>query len=316
MKHLMKLSCLLIVLGLLLTMAIGCTEDPANTDSDGSTDSTGSEDAPEDLKENPDLNDDEEGGELTDPSDPIVTITLNGSGYASSKSGVVSAAGNVLTITKPGVYRLKGTLDNAQIRVLVAKTEVVELILAGVSITNQISAPLYIESADKVTVELAEGTENTLTDAKVYAFPEGEDKPNACLYSSEDLTIKGTGTLTVNASYNNGIGTKNDLKIEGGTITVTAINNAIKGNQSVKIEGGSLTLSGEDAIKSDSLVEGEGTIRIMTGATVSITAGDDGIQATSNVTIEEGASVTVKAADQDVNCDGTTTIADGALISK
>jgi hypothetical protein len=250
------------------------------------------------------------------PATPsYITIELKGTSYSVSKSGVVTVSGNVLSIVAPGTYRIFGTLDNAQIRVNVEKTEKVELIFAGVTISNSTSAPIYIESADKVSIELEKDTQNVLSDAKTYIFPDGSDKPNACIYSSEDLTIKGEGTLTVNANYNNGIGTKNDLKIKSGNITVNAANNALKGNQSVKIEGGNITLAGADGIKSDSLVEGEGTIQIL-GGTVNIKAGDDGIQAVTDITITENATVTVNAADKDVNSDGTTNIAEGALISK
>lgn len=296
---------LAITLALVLTMNVGCTPTPIGpAESSGLEEITPSPSESGDTPDNPDV-----------PEDTTVTITLTGSGYTASKSGVVSASGNVLTITKGGTYKISGTLDNAQLRVSVEKTELVDLIFEGVSITNKSSAPLYIESADKVSIELKAGTENTFTDAKTYLFPDGEDKPNACIYSSEDLTIKGEGTLTVNANYNNGIGTKNDLKIKGGNVTVSAANNALKGNQSVKIEGGSITLKGADGIKSDSLLEGEGIIEIL-GGTVNITAGDDGIQAVTDITIAEGASVTVNAADKDVNCDGTTNIAEGTLISK
>ena len=303
MKLIKLVPYLAILLALVLTMSVGCTPTTPETpeESSGLVEETPAESSGDETPET--------------PVDTTVDITLTGSGYTASKSGVVSASGNVLTITKGGTYKIAGTLDNAQLRIAVDKTEIVDLIFDGVSITNKTSAPLYIESADKVSIELAAGTENTLTDAKTYIFPEGEDKPNACIYSSEDLTIKGEGSLTVNAYYNNGIGTKNDLKIKSGNITVSAANNALKGNQSVKIEGGSITLKGADGIKSDSLLEGEGTIEIL-GGTVNITAGDDGIQAVTDITIAEGASVTINAADKDVNCDGTTNIADGTLISK
>ena len=221
----------------------------------------------------------------------------------------------MLTIVKAGTYKISGTLDNAQLKVLVSKTEKVSLIFAGVSISNSVSAPLYIESADKVTIELLKDTVNTLTDAKTYSFPDGADKPNACIYSSEDLTIKGEGSLTVTANYNNGIGCKNDLKIESGNVTVTAANNALKGNQSVLIEGGNIVLKGADGIKSDSIVEGEGIVQIL-GGTVDITAGDDGIQSVTRVDISGDAAVTVNAADKDVNCDGTINIVSSALTSK
>ena len=298
MKLIKLIPCLILVLALAVSV-IGCVEEP-----NPPAESSGlSEQTPAESSDN------------TPPESDVVTITLNGSGYTSSKSGVVSASGNVLTITAAGTYKITGTLDNAQLRVSVQKTEIVDLIFAGVSITNKTSAPLYIESADKVSIELEAGTENLFTDANTYIFPEGEDKPNACIYSSEDLTIKGEGSLTVNAYYNNGIGTKNDLKIKGGNITVTAANNALKGNQSVKIEGGNITLNGADGIKADSLIEGEGIIEIL-GGTVNIKAGDDGIQAATDITIAEGATVTVNAADKDVNSDGTTNIAEGSLISK
>lgn len=324
MKILRGIRDTLIVLALLLALlftAVACTQDPAEGDpTDGDTTATTEPDAlVEEEYVDPDDDDKTPSADApagaTDPEDPTVVISLAGTSYSVSRSGRVSAAGNVLTIQKPGTYRLTGTLDNGQIRVLVEKTERVDLILDGVSITNRSGAPLYVESADKASVTLAANSENVLTDASVYVFPEGEDKPNACLYSSEDLTIKGEGSLTVNAAYNNGIGSKNDLKILSGTITVNAVNNALKGNQSVKIEGGKLTLTGSDGIKSDSITEGEGII-LISGGTVNITAGDDGLQAVTDVTVSAGAVVTVKAADNDVNCDGTTNIATGTLISK
>lgn len=316
MKFIKNIACLAIVLALLLTMAVGCNNGNSSTDGSNNPSNQntpgGTNDAPDLQDQTPPATDE---GNLEDPGDPTVAITLNGTGYTVSKSGYVSASGNVLTLTKAGTYRLSGTLTNAQIRVSVQKTELVHLILNGVNITNTSSAPLYIESADKVSIELAAGTENVLTDGGVYVFPEGEDKPNACLYSSEDLTIKGEGALKVNANYNNGIGTKNDLKIESGSITVIAVNNALKGNQSIKIEGGNVTIKGADGMKSDSLIEGEGYIRI-TGGKVYVTAGDDGLQAVTDITITTGAEVTVDAADKDLNCDGTTNVAEGTFLSK
>lgn len=253
---------------------------------------------------------------IQEPITPATTlIKLNGSGYSVSEKNAVSSSGNVLTIIKAGTYTITGTLNNAQLRVAVEKTEKVSLIFAGVSITNKVSAPLYIESADKVSIELAANTTNTFTDAKTYYFPEGEDKPNACIYSSEDLTIKGNGTLIVKAYYNNGIGSKNDLKIKGGDITVEAANNALKGNQSVTVEGGNLTLKGSDGIKSDSALENEGVVDIIAGA-VTITAGDDGIQATTRVTVGADALVTVNAADKDINCEGIVEKQPGSFVSK
>jgi len=93
---------------------------------------------------------------------------------------------------------------------------------------------------------LADGKDNVLTDAEFYEFEDPQDnKPNACIYSRDDITIKGNGNLTVNADFNNGIGTSNDLKITGGNITVKAFNNGLKGNDSVTISGGNIDITAE-----------------------------------------------------------------------
>ena len=106
----------------------------------------------------------------------------------------------------------------------VPKTEQVELIFNNFTASCNTSAPLYIESADKATIVLAAGSVNTLTDATLYQYANpAEDKPNACIYSSDDMTIKGTGTLNVNGNYNNGIGCKNDLRIKDCTLNVTGV---------------------------------------------------------------------------------------------
>ncbi len=309
MKATRKTVWIALLLALSLTCISGCDMLQANSPSETTA---------EPLLEDTFPPDSGTTGSSESPSTPLpsaIRLELKGSSYAVSQSGCVTVQGNVLSIVKGGTYEVFGTLTNGQLRVCVEKTEKVELIFAGVSITNSSSAPLYVDSADKVTIQLKAGTENTLTDALTYRFPEGEDKPNACLYSSEDLTIEGEGKLTVTANYNNGIGTKNDLKIKGGNIVVNAANNALKGNESVVISGGTLHLEGADGIKSDSLLEGEGWVEIV-GGTVELVCSDDGIQAVSSVVIDTGAVVTVTAADKDVNCDGVSDIADGALISK
>lgn len=309
----MKASGKAILLALLLSLSVTCTAgcdllQTPPSDSDSASE-TGDASLGTSLTEE------------TSPSDEstadfgTVQLELTGTGFSVSRSGCVSVQGNVLTIVKAGTYEVSGTLTDGQLRVCVEKTEKVELIFAGLSISNSSSAPFYVKSADRVTIVLQEGTENTLTDAVTYRFSEGEDKPNACLYSSEDLTIEGDGKLVVTAKYNNGIASKNDLKIKDGEITVTAANNALKGKQSVVIFGGTITLSGEDGIKSDSTDENEGWVEIM-GGTLELNCSDDGIQAPLRVVIDEGASVTVRASDKDINCDGLIDISEGSLISK
>lgn len=234
-------------------------------------------------------------------------VTINGSGAV--------ADGTVVTITAPGVYKLQGSCADGQVLVELDKAEKAQLVLAGLTLTCQSSAPLYVLSADKVSLTLAPDTVNTFADGKAYtaAF---DKQPNACICSRDDLVINGTGTLNVEGNFNNGIGSKNDLRIAGGNITVSAVKNALKGNDSVAIQNGAITLTaGKDAIKTDNEDKpGKGYVYIA-GGDIRITAGDDAIQATQDVTVTGGA-IAVTAAGKAVNSKGSQDVATGVISAK
>lgn len=246
---------------------------------------------------------------------PIV-LTFNGIGCTESVAGTLSVDGGSFVISKGGFYTLTGDLSDGQIKVVVPKTEEITLTFKNFTASSSKSAPIYIDSCDKATIVLAAGTVNSLTDASIYQFANpGDDKPNACIYSADDLTIKGDGTLNVTANYNNGIGCKNDLRIKSGTINVTAPNNILKGNDSVAIEGGVVTLSGgEDAIKSDTTDRTDkGFVLIEGNAKVTINCIDDALQATQSITVAAGTSVTITAGGNALNCPGTINADESAL---
>ena len=158
------------------------------------------------------------------PGNSAVVLTFSGTKLETSvKDAGISVEGNAFVITREGSYELRGDLSNGQIRVAVGKEAKVELILNNFTASCDTSAPLYIESAKMTVIQLAPGSVNSLTDAVQYQFPSpAEDKPNACIYSADDLTIQGSGTLNVNGQYNNGIGCKNDLRIKECTLNVQA----------------------------------------------------------------------------------------------
>lgn len=96
------------------------------------------------------------------------------------------------------------------------------------------------------------------------------------IFSHDDLTINGSGSLTVNANYNNGIVSKDDLKITGGTITVTAVNDAVKGRDSLTVKDGALTVkAGGDGMQATNDEEADrGNIVIEGGSEPAGSAGD------------------------------------------
>ena len=227
-----------------------------------------------------------------------------------------SVDGNKITINMAGSYLISGTLTDGQIIVNVEKTEKVRLILNGVTVTNTKSACIYVMSADKVGITMAKGTENVFTDASKYTEVDEKGNPNACIYSKDDITINGYGSLTVNGNYNNGIGTKNDLCIVTGTVTVKAPNNALKAKDSFRMHDGNVTVvSEDDAVK----VDGEDDISkgfiFIEGGTLTLTAADDALTAVYNVTIT-GGHVTTYVDGKAVNCFGTVSIAAGTLDEK
>lgn len=247
--------------------------------------------------------------------DAAVTISLaDGSTKISGPGAEVKD--NTVTISKPGTYVLSGSLSQGRILVNVTKTDKVHLILNGVFIANDKDAPFYVTCADKVTVTLADGSKNTFSDKNRPSPEERQEETanegNACIYACDDITFNGTGSLTVEGSYN-GIAGKNDIRICGGTYEISATNNGIKGKDSVLIAAGNITVTaGKDGIKSDNTNEaGRGLVHVC-GGTVSVKANDDGIQAITKILIEAG-TVTVDAADDVTNCDGEVSIKEGCL---
>lgn len=245
----------------------------------------------------------------------VWNLSFQGDQYTADEAAAITQNGNVVLLTRAGTYRVSGTLNDGQLRVRVAKTEKVTLIFDNFTAACSTSAPVYIESADKITVELADGTTNTLSDTPNYVFSGTDTKPNACLYSSEDITLKGNGTLIVNAAYNNGIGSKNDLKIKSGTYHINAVKNALKGNDSVTVEGGSILIHRcNDGIKTDATEVGRGVLTISSG-NIEIHAEDDALQASQSIDVT-GGKITVEALGKVTNCDGTVNVADGIIIEQ
>lgn len=246
-------------------------------------------------------------------SETAVTITFNGNNAQIEGTGAALTDDATLQIDKEGTYILQGEFAGS-VQVTLAKTEKAQIVLNGVTIKSQDTAAIYIKSADKIVITLAPDTENTLSDGSGYVRAQGAE-PNACLFSKDDLIINGAGTLNIFGNCNNGIGTKNDLKIVSGTLTVNANKNALKGNDSVTILDGNITVTMcADAIKSDNETDSDKGKVIISGGKLQLNCADDGIQAAQSVSVSGKAAVTITAADKAVNCDGEVYIEEECLI--
>lgn len=230
------------------------------------------------------------------------SILLSGSSASVSGTGA-EAENGIVTITEGGTYEISGTLEDGQICVK-APDEDVTLILKNVSVTSSSGSPFVILKANSVTLSLPDGTESTLTDSETYDSDEDAD---ACLYSKADLTIEGTGTLTVNANYKNGITGKDTLTIRDSTLSVTAANHGITGKDSLTAENASLTVqSGGDAIRSTNNEDGALGFILLTDCTLDLTAAEDGVQAETVLTIDGGSYAIITAGGSDGTIDEDT----------
>lgn len=209
------------------------------------------------------------------------TVTIEGDGAKAENSTV--------TITKEGIYRLSGSLDDGQIIVDADKAKV-QLVLDNADITCKNSSPIYGKNSDKIFVTLAENSVNSLTDGSSYNFADEQNsEPDACIFSCDSITLNGTGKLSVNANFADGIHSKDDIVITGGDITVNSTADGIKGKDYTAVCGGKLDItSGEDGIKSTETDTALGFVYIE-GGDISINAANDGIQAESDAVIAGGA---------------------------
>lgn len=222
-----------------------------------------------------------------------VAITLEGA-TASASGDAVTVDGSTVTITAPGTYRISGALTDGQVVVSSAVGGVVRLVLDGADITSSTTSAIAVMEADKVSVVLEDGTQNSLEDASAYEYADGEDEPNAALYSAADLVISGGGSLDVTGSSNDGIASKDELVIAGGTITVTAVDDGVRGKDYLVVTGGTLDVTAQgDGLKSDNEDgtddDGDtvGYLAIL-GGDVTVSSADDGIHAESDLVVGDG----------------------------
>lgn len=216
-----------------------------------------------------------------------VAIKLNGA-TATASSNSVKISGSTVTITEEATYVISGTLSDGMIVVDAPETAKMQLVFNGISITKTTSAALYIIEADKVFVTLADGTENTLANGGTFTAID-DNNVDGAVYSKQDLTFNGTGSLTVTSPAGHGIVCKDDLVFTGGTYTVNSASHGLDANDSVRIANASFEIdAGKDVIHCENTDDtSKGFIYISSG-TVNGEAEGDGIAAGAYLQIEGG----------------------------
>lgn len=215
-----------------------------------------------------------------------VEITLDGS-TGSCSSDAVSISNSEVRITEEGTYVLQGSF-NGMVVIDAEKTDKVQLVLDGVSIASKTTAAIYVLQADKVFLTLAEGTENTLENGGEFVAID-DNNIDAVIYSKDDLTLNGTGSLTIQSPAGHGIVSKDDLAVTGGNYTITAENQGLSGKESVRIADGSFVITaGKDGIHAEDADDSSLGFLYIANGTFDITADGDGISASNTLRVDDG----------------------------
>ena len=219
--------------------------------------------------------------------------------------------GTALTIEAAGTYIVSGSCQSGSITVKKGVTGVT-LVLSGLTLTADGTAAIACNKSSGVTIVAQDGTTNILSDTETNndgSYPDNTNAENAVIKCKDgsQVTLCGSGSLTVNANGKNGIksGAATDeegeawLVIRDLTLTISApVNDAINAEASLTILSGDLTIdAGDDAVHSDYYltVGAAGT----DGPTITVNSCSEGLEA-ADLSIA-GGNITIHAGDDCLN---------------
>lgn len=247
-----------------------------------------------------------------------VRITLQ-ENSASCDSDAVSLEEGIVTITEAGTYLVTGTLKNGTLIVDADKSDKVQIVLENAEITAKDFAALYVRKADKVFVTLAKGSQNRLSSTGAFENEEEDDNIDGAVFSKDDLTFNGSGSLVIASSEGHGIVGKDDLVITGGSYEITAAKHGLSANDSIRITGVDLDItSGKDGMHTKE--NEDGSYHVVTGTQSNAAQGsatqDDtstkGLKAEKLLTVT-GGEFHIDAADDGVHCNGSIEVTGGSF---
>ena len=270
-------------------------------------------------------------------------IKCNGESSEISGNGI-QADGNILKITQAGTYVFSGKMSDGQIQVNADKNDVVHIVLGGLTASSGSSSVIYGIQSKKIVITLAKGQENVLNDASSYVYKSvSENEPNACIFSKDDVSINGEGSLDIYGNYGDGVCSKGDLKIINGTYRITAAQNGLQAETVLQINGGSgsITSGGGSSNASydengqiqekwgqwggqmgeqepaDSEVPGAGRTSVEeSGISTEDSGSSDsakGLKGGVGIYLN-GGDFTIDSSDDSIHCNGSVTVNDGTYI--
>ncbi|MBQ7651536.1 MAG: carbohydrate-binding domain-containing protein [Victivallales bacterium] len=226
-----------------------------------------------------------------DDSNPILLFSNTSITRVSGTARGYTLDGTTLSITSANTYMLSGTCSDGAISIKKGLADVT-IVLNGLTLENTTTAPIVCGKGSSVVIELADGSENTLSDNAYNnddIHADNANAENAVIKGKKggtSVTIGGSGSLTVNANGKNGIkvAAEGTLTLQDSiSLTVNAsVNDAISSDNLLVITGGTYIISaaGDGLVASpdEDDASSQGSVSIG-GGTITITAGNDAIQA-------------------------------------
>ncbi len=232
---------------------------------------------------------------------------------------------NVINIEQNGTYEFSGELSDGQIAVNSNKINGnVTIVLNNANITCENAPAIFVYNKENksdsctVTIELADGSNNTISGGKIkqsvegwsdqselaYYVEKGYDddknyyeryKYDGAISSDISLTFEGKGTLNVNGLAKEGIESKRDITINDGTYIINSLDdgiNACTDRESViTINGGSVLVDIKEEADEGDGIDSNGSIYINGGkvyAFASEKSQDSGLDADTGIYINGG----------------------------
>lgn len=208
--------------------------------------------------------------------------------YDESDATQINLSGDSVTISQEGIYILTGEIDDGQIIIEADDTAKIQLILDGVTINSSSSAAIYVKSANKVFITLAENSTNTLSNSGEFVAID-DNNIDGAIFSTSDITFNGTGTLNISSDYGHGIVGKDDVVITSGTYNIVSESDGIKANDSIRISDGTFNIeSGSDGLDVENDEDGTKGYCYISNGTFNISAVKDGIVSSNTMQIDGG----------------------------
>lgn len=217
-----------------------------------------------------------------------------------------------LSLTEAGDYVLSGTLTDGSVIINASEDAKLHLILNGAHIASQSAAALYVISADKVFVTLADGSENGVSAAGDSAE---DDYANvdAAIFARCDISFNGSGSLSVSSAKGHGIVSKDDLVFTGGSYMIQAANHGISGKDSIRIADGSFVVTaGKNCLDSDNDEDSDKGFIYIAGGSFDLSSGNDACHCFGDFDFLAG-SMEISAADDGVHSDAALSVSGGSI---